>query len=97
MADPLGRSLSSEDVLVIADEVCESYLSRLRSLPAICAIAAVTDAAVAGVPVHRSGETRDAAIRDAVNRLQPIQDGAANAAFADVLISVLHSIGDIDG
>lgn len=97
MADPLGRSLSSEDVLVVADEVCESYLSHLRSMPAICAIAAVTDAAIAGVPVHRSGEARDTAIRDAVRRLQPIQDNAANAAFADVLISVLHSVGDIDG
>lgn len=94
--------LDAEEALLIADEVCmgladvprlATHPARIRDLPAICAVAAVCSAHLGGVPVHASSVARARAIRDAVDRLEPLEPAAANRAYAEVLIAVLEQLG----
>lgn len=84
------RLLSTEQLLSIADEFCESYPARIRSFGAIAAAAAVPGARVHGIPVYDSPAVAAAGLSEAVIRLEPLT--AHNVDFARVCSAVYQRL-----
>lgn len=76
------RSLSSEQLLAIADECTHIYKVRIRSFAALCACAAVPGARLHGVPVHDTPHAAARGLADTIRELRPLT--GANDAFADI-------------
>lgn len=77
------RRLTSEDVLTLAEEVCAATGDAVRSPAALCAVAAVTDASIGGIAVHRNRAEARAAVDDVVVKLGPLRE--RNDLFAAVV------------
>ncbi|MBV7294353.1 TetR family transcriptional regulator [Corynebacterium sp. TAE3-ERU12] len=83
--------LTSEDMLIIAEEVCEEYGTSIRSAAALCAVAAVARGQIGGIPVHRDAHECTEAITDAITRLAPLREH--NDVLAAVTIAAVHKRG----
>ncbi|MEL4162664.1 TetR family transcriptional regulator [Corynebacterium bovis] len=79
--------MDTTDLLVIADEVCDAVHTRIRSLSALSAVAAVTHCTVDAIPVHGTVEQRRADVVETVRRMQPLV--THNALFAEVVVALL--------
>ncbi|SDS69522.1 hypothetical protein [Corynebacterium timonense] len=80
------KSLSSEQMLAIADEVCHIYRVRVRSFAALAACAAVPGARIHGAPVFDSRDAAAAQLRRTVLALGPLT--GHNDALAEVAAAV---------
>ncbi|MCK7662640.1 TetR family transcriptional regulator [Corynebacterium sp. CCM 9185] len=87
---PRVRPLTSEQLLIIADEVAAVHRVRVRDHALLAGAAAVTSASYLGIPVHRDVRSAAAALSEAIIRLAPL-DGA-NDIFADAAAEILRRI-----
>ncbi len=90
-ASPLGATtLTAEEVLLIADEVCEQFHTRISNIAAIPVLAAALDPAIAGISVFPA--TKEAKQKSAefltttAMQLQPLE--AHNDVLAAILLCV---------
>lgn len=82
--------MNADDVLVIADVICDEFGATIRSMPALVAVAAVTSAQIGGVELYRSRGQRNRAIVDTIMRLEPLT--SSNEEFAAVLSRVVSAL-----
>lgn len=85
MAQQSLRGLSSEQMLIIVDELLEHYPDRIRSYSALAGIAAITTTRFHGIAVHSDPDHLAADAAEAVTRLRPL------ATHNDVLASIVAS------
>lgn len=76
------RPLTPDQMLAVADQFCERFPVRVRDYSALAAAAAVPGARFRGVAVHDSPVRAAEALRDTVERLEPLTSG--NDEFAQV-------------
>lgn len=81
------RGLSPEQLLLIADAVCEVHGVAVRDFAGISAAAAVSTASFHGVRVHASPAAVAAAVAGTIRSLEPLS--GRNETFAAVSQRVL--------
>lgn len=86
------RSLSAEQLLLIADEVCHSERVSVVDYGFVAAAAAVTGAQFDGVPVFQSVRAARKSLEQAIVLLEPLR--GANRVFARVAGEVFARIND---
>lgn len=86
MASRSLRGLSSEQILIIVDELMERHPDRITSYSALAGIAAVTQARFHGIPVHSDPEQLAADAARTVTSLRPL------ATHNELLASLVSSI-----
>ena len=87
-----SRSLSAEQLLLIADEVCRSERVSVVDYGFVAAAAAVTGAQFDGVPVFQSVRAARKSLEQAIVLLEPLS--GANQVFARVAGEVFARIND---
>lgn len=68
----MTSALRAEQLLIIADEFCESQRVQIRDFGALVGAAAVPDARISGIPVHTGVTAAARALEEAVIRLGPL-------------------------
>lgn len=76
------KSLSPEQLLIIADECCTAWNISVRSYSALVAAAAIPGARLHGVAVFDSPTLAADALARGIERLEPLT--GRNADFADI-------------
>lgn len=72
--------LTPEQVLLIADEFCDTHRVTVDDFSALVAVAAVPGARIDGVPVHADANAAAGAFSSAVEHLEPLS--GRNREFA---------------
>ncbi|WIM67697.1 TetR family transcriptional regulator [Corynebacterium breve] len=80
------KLLSSEQLLLLADEFCAVHHVSVRSFAALAAAAAIPGARFDGVFVFDSSEQASAALADGIRRLEPLT--SHNREFGAVVAQV---------
>lgn len=86
------RPLAPEQLLAVADLYCERFPARVRSYSALAAAAAVPGTRFGGVAVHDSVIRAAEALRDAVERLEPLN--SRNEEFARLCAQVYRRLAE---
>ncbi|MDU0479542.1 hypothetical protein QVA66_09845 [Staphylococcus chromogenes] len=83
--------MTSEELLILAREVARLEGTRVRSLPALCALAGLTRPYIGGVPVFRNHTELIDALRQACLALRPLE--TSNEVLAHVIaVAVTDSL-----
>ncbi|CCI83965.1 hypothetical protein [Corynebacterium otitidis] len=88
------RGLSLEALLGLADEVCELTGASVRSIAALAAAAATTEARLHGVPLHESATQAAASLAEVIRRTAPLSTTRATALLASLAAEVLTRLND---
>lgn len=84
------RGLSLDQMVIVADAVCERTDARIRSYPALAACAAVTHSRLHGVPLHRNVIHITKTLREHVRALRPLTHH--NDVFSHVTSDILYDL-----
>lgn len=85
------NALTFENLVVIADIVCEHSGAHIRSYADLAAVATATGARLRGVPVHGGIDKQVQCLETQILRLAPLSEGA-NELLARVAGDVLRDI-----
>lgn len=86
------KVLSPEQLLLIADEFCNSHRVRVINFAALVAAAAVPGAKLEGIPIHADTSAAGEALEEAIIRLEPLSD--RNKDFSHVCRQIYRRLAD---
>lgn len=83
------KSLTTEQVLLIAEEVCAQTNAEITNYAALSTIASITNPRIYGVPVYLSATERDKELRRLITSYPPLN--SHNLLLCDLIQAVLVS------
>lgn len=83
------RSLSPEQVLLVAEEICTSTGAAITNYAALAPIAALSNPRLHGISLFATVSARDMALRTLITAYPPLD--SHNELLAELLIKVLVS------
>ena len=93
LANHSSSALTPEQLLIIAEEFCERFHTRIRSHAALVAIAAIPRATLSGIRIFNTEDAALTSMADTIRRLEPLQ--GYNTVFAEVVLEISHKHNEL--